>query len=119
MNPIPQYLRNSFAAMDWLSLLLDATVKSSVILLCVFLVLGVCRCASASTRHWVWLLAMLSLLLLPLRLTRSPMLAIPVWTSRAAHGSQNELAAVVGPATSKLTQITRSQAQPLKPSVLS
>src|SRR5206468_2982650 len=64
-------------------------------------------------------LAMLSLLLLPLRLTRSPMLAIPVWTSRAAHGSQNELAAVVGPATSKLTQITRSQAQPLKPSVLS
>src|SRR4051812_29011527 len=85
----------SVAAIDWLSLLLDAGAKSSLIIVGVLVLLRMWKTASASMRHWIWSLAFFTLVLVPIPFTRSPALSV-VWNSRAMLGNQNELARVEG-----------------------
>src|SRR4051812_10167001 len=101
MNPLMEHIWRSIRAADWFGLFLDVGVKSSAVLLCVWLVLRLLRHASASTRHWIWLVAILSLFLLPVRFTRSPTFAIPIWTSRGPRASQNELGSIIGRSVDK------------------
>src|SRR5204863_3549713 len=73
---ISQYLQNSNIA----ATLLDAALKSFVVLalaggLCVF-----CRRASAATRHLVWLLAVACLPCLPLFSSMLPSWQRPLWS---------------------------------------
>lgn len=58
----------------WASLLVDAAIKGTAILLIAGAVTRVLRNASAAARHLVWLLAMASLLLLPVL-----SLSVPAW----------------------------------------
>ena len=90
----------------WMAMLIDATIKGTVILLLAGLATWLLRAAPAAMRHLVWLLAVASLLLLPvLSVTVPTWQVLPVWmspervisTPPAAATAAQPVAVTVGP----------------------
>ncbi|MFH1999560.1 MAG: M56 family metallopeptidase [Planctomycetota bacterium] len=73
-----------------LSVLLQTAVKGLVLLLLACLAVLLLRRASASARHWVWMLTLVSLIALPLLA-----LILPAWNLPILPGNENVAAAPV------------------------
>lgn len=65
------------------SLLVETALRTSLFLVAVMLVLAVCRSASAATRHRLWVLSMMGMLLIPLLLVAVPQFALVLPTDAA------------------------------------
>ena len=94
---IPSFFQDSQVA----GVLLDASVKSFILLLVAGVVCLCWRRASASTRHLVWLLAMAGLLCLPVVSRLLPVWQRPLWAVSSHADSLNELTTLtlqLGPA---------------------
>ncbi len=85
----------SAPALAWMTILLDASIKGAVILLIAGALSGLLRRTSAAARHLVWLLAVVSLIALPVL-----SLALPAWRLPILP---QELAAVE-PVTTPMTE---------------
>jgi beta-lactamase regulating signal transducer with metallopeptidase domain len=83
-------------AHDWAPALAGFAVKSTMVLLGVWLLLQVWRKASAALRHWIWLLALISLFLLPLRPPKFSGWSVALWSRSPEIEHKNEIASVVG-----------------------
>ncbi len=82
---VSMWIENS----NFMAILLDAALKSTVVLACAS---GLCFCwrrSSAAMRHWVWFLAVAGLLCLPLSFLQSPWKK-PLWgvTAELTPGNQ-------------------------------
>ncbi len=83
-------------AHDWTATIAAFAVKSTLVLLGVWLLLRLWRGTSAAMRHWVWSLALVSLFLLPLRPTKFAIWSVPMWQRSPGLTANNELASVTG-----------------------
>jgi beta-lactamase regulating signal transducer with metallopeptidase domain len=83
-------------AQDWTGLLAGFAVKSFIVLLAAWLLLRVWRKASAAVRHWVWLLALVSVFLAPWQPAQFSRWSVPLWSPPADRASNNELGSITG-----------------------
>lgn len=100
MNPLVETASNYIQHSNFAALLLDALLKSIVVLtLAGGLCLGLRR-ASAATRHLIWFLAVASLPFLPLLSSMLPSWQRPLWSvsSSLVSGNQVSLALDLAPA---------------------
>ena len=91
MNTMIENLSIQLQSAAWAALLLDALLKSFIVLALAGAVCALWRRASAATRHLLWFLAVASLPCLPLLNTTLPAWQKPVWAVSTASGSGNQL----------------------------
>jgi len=91
MNSMIENLSNQLQSAACAALLLDALLKSFIVLALAGAVCAWWRRASAATRHLLWFLAVASLPCLPLLNATHPVWQKPVWAVSAASDSGNQL----------------------------
>ncbi|MFC1514214.1 M56 family metallopeptidase [candidate division KSB1 bacterium] len=78
MDPVFEYLNSFVPHPFWQSYMFDLTVKGSVILIFVYLLTSFLKNLSASLKHFMWNIAVISIFLIPVFSAYSPKYEIPI-----------------------------------------
>ena len=103
-------------AHDWPAVLVALFMKGTVLLVSAWLLLRVWRGASAAVRHWVWLLALAGLFLVPLKFNQLPGWSVPLWSEPAQSANQilSVSGAAGGHAATPAPDVERAEALPAR-----
>ena len=106
MHAILERVRDLGERADVAAMFVDASLKSVIVLAAAACLVWCCRRSSAATRHLIWLLAVVSVIAMPVLSMIMPAWQRPVWSLRTDTRAGNEMSLTLELAPASGTRAT-------------